>query len=234
MAAMGAVPLPMPMPMVRADLHNTLRDNPGQAQGASMTDATTAPVPATTITVPTLERADTHLVWIDMEMTGLDPATDRIIEIAIVVTDAHLGTRVEGPVIAVHQSDATLDGMDNWNKGTHGKSGLIDRVKASAYDEAAAEAEVLAFMQQFVGKRISPMCGNSICQDRRFMANGMPKLEAYFHYRNLDVSTLKELAKRWKPSIADGFKKHQKHTALADIHESIDELVYYREHLLAL
>ncbi len=137
-----------------------------------MNDATTAP--AATITVPTLERADTHLVWIDMEMTGLDPATDRIIEIAIVVTDAHLGTRVEGPVIAVHQSNETLDRMDAWNKGTHGKSGLIDRVKASSYDEAAAEAEVLAFMQQYVGKRISPMCGNSICQDRRFMANGMP------------------------------------------------------------
>jgi oligoribonuclease len=167
-----------------------------------------------------------------MEMTGLDPATDRIIEIAIVVTDAHLGTRIEGPVIAVHQSDATLDAMDNWNKGTHGKSGLVERVKASTYDEAAAEAEVLAFMQQFVGKRISPMCGNSICQDRRFMAITMPKLEAYFHYRNLDVSTLKELAKRWKPAITDGFKKHQKHTALADIHESIDELAYYREHLL--
>ncbi|MEY2689627.1 MAG: hypothetical protein RL375_3826 [Pseudomonadota bacterium] len=194
-----------------------------------MTDATTAPA-----TPATLERADTHLVWIDMEMTGLDPATDRIIEVAIVVTDAHLGTRVEGPVIAVHQSDETLDRMDAWNKGTHGKSGLIDRVKASTHDEAAAEAEVLAFMQQYVGKRISPMCGNSICQDRRFMAATMPKLEAYFHYRNLDVSTLKELAKRWKPAIADGFKKHQKHTALADIHESIDELAYYRQHLLAL
>jgi oligoribonuclease len=197
-----------------------------------MTDATPAPVPATPATVPTLERADTHLVWIDMEMTGLDPASDRIIEVAIVVTDAHLGTRIEGPVIAVHQSDATLDRMDAWNKGTHGRSGLVDRVKASTYDEAAAEAEVLAFMQQFVGKRISPMCGNSICQDRRFMAATMPKLEAYFHYRNLDVSTLKELAKRWKPAIADGFKKQQKHTALADIHESIDELAYYREHLL--
>jgi oligoribonuclease len=183
---------------------------------------------------PTLERSDTHLVWIDMEMTGLDPVNDRIIEIAIVVTDADLKVRVEGPVIAVHQSDAVLDGMDNWNKGTHGRSGLIERVKASTLDEAAAEAQVLAFMQQYVAKRTAPMCGNSICQDRRFMAKDMAKLEAYFHYRNLDVSTLKELAKRWKPAIMDGFKKHQKHTALADIHESIDELVYYREHLLAV
>jgi oligoribonuclease len=183
---------------------------------------------------PTLERSDTHLVWIDMEMTGLDPATDRIIEIAIVVTDADLTVRVEGPVIAVHQSDETLDRMDNWNKGTHGRSGLIDRVKASTLDEVAAEAQVLTFMQQYVAKRTAPMCGNSICQDRRFMANYMARLEAYFHYRNVDVSTLKELAKRWKPAIMDGFKKHQKHTALADIHESIDELAYYRQHLLAV
>jgi oligoribonuclease len=199
------------------------RDNIQPATGAPMNDAAAT---------PTLERSDTHLVWIDMEMTGLDPVNDRIIEIAIVVTDADLKVRVEGPVIAVHQSDAVLDGMDNWNKGTHGRSGLIERVKASTLDEAAAEAQVLAFMQQYVAKRTAPMCGNSICQDRRFMAKDMAKLEAYFHYRNLDVSTLKELAKRWKPAIADGFKKQQKHTALADIHESIDELAYYREHLL--
>ena len=173
-----------------------------------------------------------NLVWIDLEMTGLYPETDRIIEIAVVVTDAQLVTRVEGPVFAVHQSDAALDAMDAWNKGTHGKSGLIDRVKASAIDEAAAEAQVIEFLAAYVPKNTSPMCGNSICQDRRFLAITMPKLEAFFHYRNLDVSTLKELAKRWRPEILAGFKKAQAHTALADIHESIDELVYYREHLL--
>lgn len=182
---------------------------------------------------PTLASHDQNLVWIDLEMTGLYPDTDRIIEIAVVVTDAQLGQRIEGPVFAVHQSDATLDAMDAWNKGTHGKSGLIDRVKASAVDEAQAEAQVIEFLKRFVPKNTSPMCGNSICQDRRFLANHMPKLEAFFHYRNLDVSTLKELAKRWKPEILAGFKKAQAHTALADIHESIDELAYYREHLLA-
>jgi oligoribonuclease len=176
---------------------------------------------------------DQNLVWIDLEMTGLFPETDRIIEIAVVVTDAQLGNRVEGPVFAVHQSDATLDKMDAWNTGTHGKSGLVDRVKASAIDEAGAEAQVIEFLARYVPKRTSPMCGNSICQDRRFLANYMPRLEAFFHYRNLDVSTLKELAKRWKPEILPGFKKAQAHTALADIHESIDELAYYREHLLA-
>ena len=181
---------------------------------------------------PTLASHDQNLVWIDLEMTGLYPDTDRIIEIAVVVTDAQLGNRIEGPVFAVHQSDATLDAMDAWNKGTHGRSGLIDRVKASAVDEAQAEAQVIEFLKGFVSKNTSPMCGNSICQDRRFLANYMPKLEAFFHYRNLDVSTLKELAKRWKPEILAGFKKAQAHTALADIHESIDELAYYREHLL--
>jgi oligoribonuclease len=180
----------------------------------------------------TLPSSDQNLVWIDLEMTGLYPDTDRIIEIAVVVTDAHLGQRVEGPVFAVHQSDATLDAMDAWNKGTHGKSGLIDRVKASSVDEASAEAQVIEFLKRYVPKNTSPMCGNSICQDRRFLANYMPKLEAFFHYRNLDVSTLKELAKRWKPEILAGFKKAQAHTALADIHESIDELAYYREHFL--
>jgi oligoribonuclease len=181
-----------------------------------------------------LARNDQNLIWVDMEMTGLNPQTDRIIEVAIVVTDAQLNVRVEGPVIAVHQSDAMLDGMDAWNKGTHGKSGLIDRVKASTLDEAAAQAQLLAFLQPYVPTRTSPMCGNTICQDRRFMANYMPQLEAFFHYRNLDVSTLKELARRWKPTIMDGFKKRQAHTALADIQESIDELIYYREHFLAL
>ncbi len=181
-----------------------------------------------------LPLSDQNLVWIDLEMTGLYPDTDRIIEIAVVVTDPQLTVRMEGPVFAVHQSDAVLDGMDAWNKGTHGKSGLIDRVKASTVDEAAAEAQVIAFLQQFVPKGKSPMCGNSICQDRRFLARTMPALEAFFHYRNLDVSTLKELARRWKPSALEGFKKAQAHTALADIHESIDELLHYRTHLLAV
>ena len=181
----------------------------------------------------TLASHDQNLVWIDLEMTGLYPETDRIIEIAVVVTDAQLGNRVEGPVFAVHQSDALLDAMDTWNKGTHGKSGLIDRVKSSTIDEAQAEAQVIEFLKRYVPKSTSPMCGNSICQDRRFLANYMPALEAFFHYRNLDVSTLKELAKRWKPEILAGFKKAQAHTALADIQESIDELAYYREHLLA-
>src|SRR5487761_2365223 len=186
------------------------------------------------MTEPTLPSSDQNLIWIDLEMTGLFPDTDRIIEIAVVVTDPQLTVRIEGPVFAVHQSDAALDAMDAWNKGTHGKSGLIDRVKASVVDEAQAQAQVIEFLQRFVAKNTSPMCGNSICQDRRFLANHMPQLEAFFHYRNLDVSTLKELAKRWKPGILAGFKKAQAHTALADIHESIDELAYYREHLLAL
>ncbi len=184
--------------------------------------------------VATLASDENNLVWIDLEMTGLYPDRDRIIEIAVVVTDAQVTKRIEGPVLAIHQSDATLDAMDSWNKGTHGKSGLIDRVKASTIDEAAAEAQVIEWLKQFVPAGKSPMCGNSICQDRRFLANGMPALEAYFHYRNLDVSTLKELARRWKPAVLDGFKKAQAHTALADINESIDELVYYREHLLAV
>jgi oligoribonuclease len=175
-----------------------------------------------------------NLIWIDLEMTGLSPETDRIIEIAVVVTDPSLAVRVEGPVFAVHQSDAVLDGMDAWNKGTHGRSGLIDRVKVSTVDEAAAEAAVIGFLKAYVPRGKSPMCGNSICQDRRFLARAMPALEAYFHYRNLDVSTLKELARRWKPAALEGFKKAQAHTALADIQESIDELIHYRRHLLAL
>jgi oligoribonuclease len=180
-----------------------------------------------------LPLSEQNLIWLDLEMTGLYPDRDRIIEIAVVVTDAQVTKRIEGPVFAVHQSDAALDAMDAWNKGTHGKSGLIDRVKASTIDEAAAEVQVITWLKQYVPAGKSPMCGNSICQDRRFLANYMPALEAFFHYRNLDVSTLKELARRWKPGILDGFKKQQSHTALADIHESIDELVYYREHLLA-
>jgi oligoribonuclease len=175
-----------------------------------------------------------NLIWLDMEMTGLEPDTDRIIEVAVVVTDMHLNIIAEGPVFAIHQSDETLDKMDAWNKGTHGRSGLIERVKASSVTEEQAATELIAFLKQYVPAGKSPMCGNSICQDRRFMARGMPKLEAFFHYRNLDVSTLKELCKRWKPEIVSGFKKHQKHTALADIIESIEELRYYREHFIKL
>jgi oligoribonuclease len=182
---------------------------------------------------PTLPLSEHNLIWIDLEMTGLVPERDRIIEIAVVVTDPQVTVRVEGPVFAVHQSDAVLDGMDAWNKGTHGKSGLTERVRASTVDEAAAARETMAFLQRYVPKGKSPMCGNSICQDRRFLAIHMPELEAFFHYRNLDVSTLKELARRWKPAALDGFKKAQAHTALADIHESIDELLHYRTHLLA-
>ena len=191
------------------------------------------PSPLQNFMSDTLSLSDQNLVWIDLEMTGLSPERDRIIEIAVVVTDAQLGCRTEGPVFAVHQSDATLDAMDAWNKGTHGRSGLTERVKASTVDEASASAQVIEFLKRYVPAGKSPMCGNSICQDRRFLANHMPELEAFFHYRNLDVSTLKELARRWKPEIMAGFKKAQAHTALADIHESIDELAYYREHFLA-
>ncbi|WP_298234039.1 oligoribonuclease [uncultured Azohydromonas sp.] len=180
-----------------------------------------------------LAASDQNLIWIDLEMTGLFPDRDRIIEIAVVVTDAQLNVRAEGPVFAIHQSDATLDAMDAWNKGTHGKSGLIDRVKASTVDEAQAQQAVIDWLKQYVPAGKSPMCGNSICQDRRFLANYMPQLESFFHYRNLDVSTLKELARRWKPSALEGFKKAQAHTALADIHESIDELLHYRRTFLA-
>ena len=188
----------------------------------------------TDMTATALAKNDGNLIWIDLEMTGLFPDRDRIIEIAVVVTDAQVTTRVEGPVFAVHQSDAALDAMDAWNKGTHGKSGLIDRVKASVIDEAHAQAQVIEWLAQYVKAGKSPMCGNSICQDRRFLANHMPALEAFFHYRNLDVSTLKELARRWKPAVLDGLKKAQAHTALADVHESIDELLHYRQHFLAL
>jgi oligoribonuclease len=182
----------------------------------------------------TLAKSDQNLVWLDCEMTGLQPETDRLIEIAVIVTSADLSQRVEGPVLVIHQSNAQLDQMDAWNKGTHGKSGLIDKVKASTTTEADAEAQLIAFLTPYVGKGVSPMCGNSIGQDRRFLVKYMPKLEAFFHYRNVDVSTLKELAKRWKPSVAEAFKKQQKHTALADVHESIEELVHYKTHFLKL
>lgn len=173
-----------------------------------------------------------NLIWVDLEMTGLDPDTDKIIEIAVIVTDMQLNVIAEGPVFAIHQSDETLDKMDNWNKGTHGRSGLIDKVKTSTISETDAETALIAFLKQHVPAGKSPMCGNTICQDRRFMVRGMPKLEAFFHYRNLDVSTLKELCRRWRPELIAGFKKHQKHTALADIIESIEELKYYREHFI--
>lgn len=175
-----------------------------------------------------------NLIWIDMEMSGLLPDTDRILEIALVVTDSQFNTIAEAPVLVVHQDDAVLDGMDSWNKGTHGKSGLIDKVKASTLDEATVEQQMLEFLKQHVPARISPMCGNSICQDRRFLARYMPKLEEYFHYRNLDVSTLKELAKRWKPEIVKNFTKNSKHEALSDIYDSIAEMNHYRELFIRL
>ena len=181
---------------------------------------------------PTLARSEMNLVWLDMEMTGLEPDTDRIIEIAVVVTNSTLEKVVEGPVLAIHQSDETLDKMDDWNKNTHGRSGLIDRVRASTVSEADAVETIRAFLGNYVPPGKSPMCGNSICQDRRFMARWMPELERFFHYRNLDVSTLKELCRRWQPAVYKGFQKRAMHTALADIHESIDELKYYRQHFL--
>ena len=181
-----------------------------------------------------LSKSDLNMVWLDCEMTGLDPEVERIIEIAVIVTCPHLQTRIEGPVFAIYQTDAVLNQMDAWNKGTHGKSGLVDRVKASAIKEADAEDQLISFLSAYVPKGTSPLCGNSIGQDRRFLVKYMPKLEAFFHYRNVDVSTFKELAKRWRPDVYSSFKKQQKHTALADVHESIDELVHYREHFLKL
>ena len=173
-----------------------------------------------------------NLIWIDMEMSGLIPDSDRILEVALVVTDSQLKVVSEAPVLAVHQSDSILDNMDKWNKSTHAKSGLIDKVKASKLNEDEVEKDMIAFLQKYVPPNISPMCGNTICQDRRFLARTMPKLEAYFHYRNLDVSTLKELVKRWKPDILAGLTKQGKHEALADIYDSIAELKYYREHFI--
>jgi len=173
-----------------------------------------------------------NLIWIDMEMTGLQPDSDRIIEMALLVTDAQLNILAESPAWVLHQPDEVLEAMDSWNKATHAKTGLIGRVKAASLTEAQAESMALEFLAPHVPANASPMCGNSICQDRRFLARHMPRLEAYFHYRNLDVSTLKELAKRWKPEVAKGLVKQGKHEALADIQESIDELKYYREHFL--
>ena len=173
---------------------------------------------------------ENNLAWLDMEMTGLDPERERIIEVAVVVTDANLTTIAEGPVLVVHQSDALLDAMDDWNKSTHARTGLIGKVKASTVDEAQAERQLLDFLKEHIPPGKSPLCGNTIGQDRRFMVKYMPALEAYFHYRNLDVSTIKELARRWRPEVYKGFDKKNPHTALADVHESIEELKYYREH----
>lgn len=197
-----------------------------QASDVQATDAKTA------VAAKPGKPNEMNLIWVDMEMTGLDPDTDKIIEVAVVVTDMQLNVLAEGPVFAIHQSDETLNKMDAWNKGTHGRSGLIDRVKASTVTEEDASKALIEFLKAYVPAGKSPMCGNTICQDRRFMARGMPKLEAFFHYRNLDVSTLKELCRRWKPELASGFKKHQKHTALADIIESIEELKYYRANFI--
>ena len=182
----------------------------------------------------TIGKTDQNLVWLDCEMTGLDPEVDRLIEIAVVVTGPHLEPRIEGPVIVIHQSDEQLDKMDSWNKGTHGRSGLTDKVKASTVTEDEAQQQIIDFLSKYVPKGVVPMCGNTIGQDRRFLVKYMPKLEAFFHYRNIDVSTLKELAKRWRPEIYNAFKKQQKHTALADVHESIDELAHYRKGFLRL
>lgn len=179
-----------------------------------------------------LAKSDQNLVWIDCEMTGLDPENERLLEIAVIVTGPDLAPRIEGPVLVIHQSDALLDRMDAWNKGTHGRSGLIDKVRASTLDEAAAEAAILEFLGRYAPKGAVPLCGNTISQDRRFLVKYMPRLEAFFHYRNLDVSTLKELARRWRPEVYSAFKKQQKHTALADVHESIDELAHYRAHFI--
>lgn len=175
-----------------------------------------------------------NLIWIDLEMTGLRPDSDRIIEMALLVTDSALNVVAEGPVMAIRQPRETLDAMDAWNKGVHGRSGLVERVLASAIDEAGAEQRALEFLAQHVPTNTSPMCGNSICQDRRFLARWMPRLEAYFHYRNLDVSTLKELVRRWKPELGKGFSKESKHEALADVLESVAELRYYRETALKI
>lgn len=175
-----------------------------------------------------------RLIWLDLEMTGLDPEKERIIEAAVVVTEPDLTVVAEGPVMVIHQSDELLDAMDAWNKGTHGKSGLIDKVKASTLTEEQAETQLLEFLAQYVPSGKSPLCGNTVGQDRRFLVKYMPRLEAFFHYRNLDVSTLKELALRWKPEVYRSFAKQSRHEALADIYESIDELKHYREHFIKL
>lgn len=221
-----------------ADAGHPFGDNRGMSDKADdieqpVSTATPTPISTPTATpAATLARSDQNLVWLDCEMSGLDPEKERLLEIAVVVTGPQLLPRVEGPVLVIHQDKAVLDGMDAWNKGTHGRSGLIDKVKASTLDEAQAEAILLDFIGKYVPKKATPMCGNSIGQDRRFLVKYMPRLEAWFHYRNVDVSTLKELARRWRPEVYESFKKQQRHTALADVHESIDELEHYRAHFL--
>ncbi|HAL43915.1 MAG TPA: oligoribonuclease [Methylophilaceae bacterium] len=181
-----------------------------------------------------MSSSDDNLIWLDMEMSGLNTETDKVLEVATVVTDPNLNIIAEGPVIVIHQSDEILNAMDAWNQSTHSKSGLIEKVKRSSFDEAYAEETTIEFLKKHIAPNKSPMCGNSICQDRRFMAKHMPSLENYFHYRNLDVSVFKELSRRWSPSLYQGFKKSSKHEALSDIYESIEELKYYREHFLKL
>ena len=202
-----------------------LRDNPQMNSANATTSISEQPV---------LAKNDNSMVRLDCEMSGLDPEKERLLEIAIVVTGPNLIPRIKGPVVVIHQSNELLAGMDAWNKGTHGKSGLIDKVKASTTTEAQAEEQLIEFMKKYVSKGVAPMCGNTIGQDRRFLLKYLPKLEGWFHYRNLDVSTLKELSKRWKPEVYASFKKQQSHTALADVHESIEELAHYREHFLKL
>jgi len=175
-----------------------------------------------------------NLIWIDLEMTGLDTQNDLIIEIATIVTDAELNILAEGPMIAIHQADEVMAGMDEWNTKQHGQSGLTERVKQSQYNEAQAEKETIELLREYVPAKASPMCGNSICQDRRFLARCMPELEAYFHYRNLDVSSIKELVKRWKPGISSGLTKQSSHLAMDDVKDSINELIYYRTHFINL
>jgi oligoribonuclease len=206
----------------------------GENRRMSQAHTEAVTLPATDTPPAVLAKSDQNLVWLDCEMSGLDPERERLLEIAVVITGPNLEPRVEGPVLVIHQSDAVLNGMDAWNKGTHGKSGLTEKVRASTITEADAERQVLEFITRYVPKLGSPMCGNSIGQDRRFLVKYMPTLEAWFHYRNLDVSTLKELARRWRPEVYTSFKKRQLHTALADVHESIDELVHYRERFLKL
>jgi len=181
-----------------------------------------------------MSSSDDNLIWLDMEMSGLNTEIDKVLEIATVVTDPHLNIIAEGPVIVIHQTDEILNGMDTWNQSTHSKSGLIERVKKSSFDENYASEATIEFLKKHIAPNKSPMCGNSICQDRRFMAKHMPNLESYFHYRNLDVSVFKELSRRWRPTLYQGFKKTSKHEALSDIYDSIDELKYYREHFLKL
>ena len=195
-------------------------------------DASTDQGPAGQTDPATATRSDMRLVWVDMEMTGLDPEKERIIELAAVVTEPDLTIVAEAPVLVIHQSDELLAAMDKWNQSTHAKSGLIEKVRASTLNEEQAQAQMVEFLSQYVPAGKSPLCGNTVSQDRRFMYRYMPELETYFHYRTIDVSTIKELARRWQPSLLKGFAKHSKHEALADIHESIEELRYYREHFI--